>query len=722
MISGLVFVVVLLAAAAIWAARATADTGRDAQNAGVVADAFDDASAASAAQDFWVTEYLLLLGPEAKHLDPVEIRESHAAAASSFVRALDVVRHSGAAADRILVRKLLADNRRYLAAARRMFAQIDANDPKAAIQIEIADIDPVFGDAQVALEKASDPHRAAAANSLETVDSLVQIVLLSTLVGVVLTLTLAGALIRLRRRAGRRLQSERDFLAAVLHSIADGIVTCDVTGKHTLYNRASRELLGVEDDDAADAAVATLRVYRDDGTPIEAEDWPLARALRGETISQFEAGVSVGDGPVRDMRTSGQPIIDSEGRRIGAVIALQDITEKRRAQEALRATEEQLRQTQRIEAVGQLAGGVAHDFNNLLTAISGYSQLALSRLDERPDPELQADIEQIAKSGERAACLTRQLLALSRRQTLQPTVFDLNDAVADTESLLGRLLGEHITIARTLDSSECSIQADHGQIEQVIMNLALNSRDAMQDGGVLRIETEVVRLSSGEALKRFQAPAGEYVVLRVADDGCGMDRKTQLRASEPFYTTKALGEGTGLGLATVYGIVAQSGGYIALDSKPGVGTTFEVLLPHVAVSTVATKPAPAPARNGAGERILLVEDEDVVRDFTKLLLTRAGYEVTVASDGRQALQLSRDHTFDLVITDMVMPQMSGKALAKRLGSERPGLPIVFISGYAHDVSGGNAEAVEGFLQKPFSAHDLFVTVQESLDRAPTRAA
>jgi signal transduction histidine kinase len=379
-------------------------------------------------------------------------------------------------------------------------------------------------------------------------------------------------------------------------------------------------------------------------------------------------------------------------------------------------TLDELRQSQKMDAVGQLAGGVAHDFNNLLTAISGYSELALSRLDERPDPELRADIEQIAKSGERAAGLTRQLLALSRRQTLQPTVFDLNEAVAGTESLLRRLLGTHIVIATTLDSSECTIQADHGQIEQVIMNLALNSRDAMPEGGVLRIETEAVRLTDGDARERFQAPAGEYVVLRVSDDGSGMEEATRQRAFEPFYTTKAPGEGTGLGLATVYGIVAQSGGFIALESKPGAGTTFELLLPQVALRVAAGEPIRAPATDGGSERILLVEDEEVVRNLTHALLSRKGYDVTVASAGGQALELSRDHCFDLVITDMVMPQMSGRALAERLVSERPSLPIIFISGYAHDVSGGDIDAIGVFLQKPFTAHDLSVAVRTSLDR------
>ena len=394
----------------------------------------------------------------------------------------------------------------------------------------------------------------------------------------------------------------------------------------------------------------------------------------------------------------------------------------RRAAEQQAKTLGELRQAQKMEAVGQLAGGVAHDFNNLLTAISGYSELALARLDERPDPVLRADIEEIAKSGERAAGLTRQLLAVSRRQTLQATVFDLNDAVSGTESLLKRLLGTHITIATTLAPAATFINADHGQIEQVIMNLAVNARDALPEGGVLRIETEVVALTAGDARERFQAPAGEYVLLRIADNGSGMDEATCQRAFEPFFTTKALGEGTGLGLATVYGIVAQSGGYLALDSEPGVGTTFELLLPRMPVPAGAATPGLPQPRRGGSERILLVEDEEVVRNLTRDLLSRDGYDVVVAENGEQALEVAAEHVFDLVITDMVMPRISGKAIADRLLSDRPNLPIIFISGYAHDVLGGGLRVTEAFLQKPFSAHDLSAAVRGSLDRATPRAA
>jgi signal transduction histidine kinase len=253
----------------------------------------------------------------------------------------------------------------------------------------------------------------------------------------------------------------------------------------------------------------------------------------------------------------------------------------RRAQRQRSAQAERLRQSQKLEAIGQLAGGIAHDFNNLLTAISGNSQLALSRLDESSDSELREDIEEIVRSGDRAAALTRQLLAFGRRQTVQTTVFDLSDTVAGVERLLRRLIGSHIIIATDLAATDCSIQADHGQIEQVVMNLALNGRDAMPDGGILSVETEAVHLSQAEAGRRFGAPAGDYVLLRIRDNGEGMDEHTREHAFEPFYTTKAVGNGTGLGLATVHGIVSQAGGYVTLNTELSRGTTFEILLPRV---------------------------------------------------------------------------------------------------------------------------------------------
>jgi two-component system, cell cycle sensor histidine kinase and response regulator CckA len=406
---------------------------------------------------------------------------------------------------------------------------------------------------------------------------------------------------------------------------------------------------------------------------------------------------------------------DGRTRRLRGVMV--DVTAQRKSDEARLVLEEQLRQSQKMEAVGQLAGGIAHDFNNLLTAICGYSEFALSRLDGT-DAELRGDIEEIAHAGERAAQLTRQLLAFSRRQTLQPVVFDLNDAVSASENLLRRLLGEHVDILSSLTPQGCAINADRGQIEQVLINLAVNARDAMPGGGVLSLETERIRLVEGEAVRRFQAPGGEYVLLRVSDTGCGMDDDTRAHAFEPFFTTKALGEGTGLGLATVFGIVSQNAGFIALTSEPDAGATFEILLPLTTAPVAAAVRSSAPRKHVRGtERILLVEDDPVVRALTREILVGNGYDVIVASDGDEALGLSRDHPFDLLITDIVMPKLSGKELALRLLRAQPGLPVVYMSGYAHDTAGERLTADDTFIQKPFTANDLATTVRAKLDSA-----
>jgi len=384
--------------------------------------------------------------------------------------------------------------------------------------------------------------------------------------------------------------------------------------------------------------------------------------------------------------------------------------------DALEESEEQLRQSQKMEAVGQLAGGIAHDFNNLLTAISGHCELALARIGDA-ELKLRANIEAIAGAAERATRLTRHLLAFSRRQVLQPTVFDLNDAVTGSDALFRRLLGAHVEIRTSLAPDGCPIEADRSQVEQILMNLAVNARDAMPDGGILRIETETVELAGPEARRRFDAPEGEYALLRVADTGIGMDAETRVHALEPFFTTKPPGEGTGLGLSMVFGSVRQSGGYLSLASEPGAGTTFEILLPLVAALAPAEPLAASRLRDTTGsERILLVEDEPAVRALTCEILADRGYDVVAAADGEEAVGLAAAQSFDLVVTDMVMPKMRGAELAAKLRRSHVGLPVIFMSGYAYSTAEGGGLAHDDlFIQKPFSAHDLTVLVRMTLD-------
>lgn len=382
--------------------------------------------------------------------------------------------------------------------------------------------------------------------------------------------------------------------------------------------------------------------------------------------------------------------------------------------------EQQFRQAQKMEAVGRLAGGVAHDFNNLLTIINGYSDLILHRL-EKENP-LSKEIRQIKQAGEKATRLTNQLLAFSRRQVMQPKILNLNAVVMDVEKMLRRLIGEDIELVITLDPLIDSIKADPGQLEQVIMNLAINARDAMPNGGRLLIETELMVLESDYYHKHIPVqPAGEYVTVAISDNGIGMDEETKSQIFEPFFTTKERGKGTGLGLSTVYGIIKQSDGYIWVESEPGAGSTFRIYFPPVSESSTEISRQIKTKKSYSGtETILLVEDELMVRELAKRILTDNSYQVLEASRGDEALEISKNfkNPIDLMVTDVVMPGMSGKELAKRLRKFRPRMKILFISGYTDEVMNhkGKIEEDTEFLQKPFVPDTLLEIIRRILDR------
>jgi signal transduction histidine kinase/CheY-like chemotaxis protein len=380
--------------------------------------------------------------------------------------------------------------------------------------------------------------------------------------------------------------------------------------------------------------------------------------------------------------------------------------------------QQQLLQAQKMEAVGRLAGGVAHDFNNLLTAIIGYSQLLLRRF-SADDPVFQ-ELEEIRKAGERAATLTRQLLAFSRKQVLQPKVLDLNAVVADTSKMLSRLIGEDIKLRTVLDPRLKPVQADPGQVEQVLMNLAVNARDAMPGGGSLTIETANVVLGEEYSSHHVGVQPGEYVLIAVSDTGVGMDAATQARMFEPFFTTKEQGKGTGLGLAMVYGIIKQSGGHIWVYSEPGRGTTVKIYLSQVSESAETWGQMAQPSLlPGGTETVLLAEDDAQVGSFAARVLRELGYMVIEARNGKEALQVAVEtgQNIDLLLTDVVMPEMGGKTLADWLKLHRPEVRVLFISGYTEDaiVQHGVLDAGVSFLHKPFTPGELARKVREVID-------
>jgi PAS domain S-box-containing protein len=416
------------------------------------------------------------------------------------------------------------------------------------------------------------------------------------------------------------------------------------------------------------------------------------------------------DGSAITVRLSGRGVRDErEGTEVFEVIA-EDVTERK-------ALEDQLRQAQKMEAVGKLAGGVAHDFNNLLTVITGYSQILMDQHSE--NPRASQSVEQIFKAADRATSLTRQLLAFSRRQMLQPRLVSLNTLVRNLEKMLHPLLGERIHIIVRASANLGSVRADPGQLEHILMNLAVNARDAMPRGGTLTVETANADLDEAFSRTHAGASPGQYVMLSVADTGTGMNELTLAHLFEPFFTTKEPGKGTGLGLSMVYGIVKQSGGYITVDSRVGDGTTFRIYLPRVNQSEEPQQiEAPPVARSLGSGTILLVEDEDAVRSLVETILTADGYKTLVANSPKQAMQIchSFDATIDVLLTDIVMPEMSGPELAERLLALRPGLRVVYMSGYAGehlDEQGVSAEGAS-LLQKPFTAAALEEKIRQAL--------
>ncbi|MDB4987940.1 MAG: Histidine kinase [Myxococcaceae bacterium] len=501
-------------------------------------------------------------------------------------------------------------------------------------------------------------------------------------------------------------------IAAIVEWSNDAIIGCDLSAVITSWNRGAARLYGYEESEVRGLPIALIvpEGLRGDETLLR------TRVQRGDAIKDYDTVRRRKDGSNVEVSLTMSPIRDGDGKILGISMIARDLTAQRRAEVSLRRAEQQLRDAQKMEAVGLLAGGIAHDFNNTLSAIVGYTELVLENL-PASDPN-RADIIEVRKAGASAVSLTRQLLALSRRQVLQPRVIDLNQVVSTLERMVRRLIGAQVALKFELADDLGRVCVDPVQVEQVIMNLVLNARDAVNGQGALTISTANVRIEDGKS--ELGVRAGPYIVLSVSDTGTGMDEATMARIFEPFFTTKEKGKGTGLGLSTALGIVQQSGGDIELDSQVGRGTTFRVYLPRTERPAQSAYSIP-PARltNHSWETILLVEDEDQVRALARTALRRQGYQVLEAEQGEQALALCEQHVgnIHLLLTDVVMPRMGGRELAARAAVLRPDMKVLYMSGYANDeiLPHGVLDDQTALLQKPITPSGLSQRVREVLD-------
>jgi PAS domain S-box-containing protein len=517
----------------------------------------------------------------------------------------------------------------------------------------------------------------------------------------------------LEREAAERQRVERSraVLANALEQSADAVAIVDTALRIVHVNAAFEQITGRPGGDARGRMLLEAFAPAAPGTP---EGQSLLTAIReGRPWRGVLAGARA-DGLSFDARVSVAPVRDATGTVTHQVLSARDVTDELREQEGRR-------HAQRLEAIGTLAGGVAHDFNNLLTAINGYATVALEDL--QPGDPLREDLEEIRNAGERAADLTRQLLAFGRRQVLTPESIDLGAVVAGIQKMLGRLIGEQVHLVTNLGSDAWLIRADRGQVEQVLVNLAVNARDAMPSGGRLVVSTANVRVSDAEARRHPEGAAGDFVRLRVEDTGLGMSQEVLARVFEPFFTTKDQGKGTGLGLSTVYGIVRQSHGFVEVTSAPGAGTTFDVYLPRDTAETLPAAPGKERDRTraAAGEVVLVVEDEEQVRSLVVSQLTARGYAVLSAADGREALRIAepRGERIDVLLADVVMPRMSGPELARLLHRSHPETAVIYMSGYAEEavLAQGTLGSGSDFIGKPFAVDDLTARIRQLLARS-----
>ena len=511
----------------------------------------------------------------------------------------------------------------------------------------------------------------------------------------------------LSRRTSQQIGEYRGQLAAIVDSSDDAIIGKDLDGRITAWNRGAERIYGYTSEEMLGQNIALLAPRdRPDEIP-----QVLERIRRGESIEHFDSVRIAKDGRRVDVSVSISPIREAGGRVIGASAIARDITAQKHA-------EEHLRQAQKMEAIGRLAGGMAHDFNNILGIITACTELLRTRIDAKSD--VGQYVTNMRKAVDRGAWLTRQLLAFSRKNVVQPQVLDLNERLKDVSKLLRPLMGEDVEIVISPRTDAAIVEADPGQLDQIVLNLAVNARDAMPSGGKFILETSKVR--TDEVFSQMHTPmtAGNYVLLAVSDTGVGMDPATVSKIFEPFFTTKEVGKGTGLGLAMVYGIVEQAGGHIWVYSEPRRGTTFKIYLPSaehkLGAEAKMEQETLTPRRDGV--TVLLVEDDELMRQLTRQLLEEHGYQILEAKDGQTALEIASSHPgqIDLLLTDVVMRGVSGPELVSRLNGSRPAMKTVYMSGYTGELIARDDIATQGIplLEKPFTRAGLLQTLHQAL--------
>ncbi len=521
----------------------------------------------------------------------------------------------------------------------------------------------------------------------------------------------------LYQRTVEQLGEYRSRLALIIDSSEDAIIGQDLDGSITSWNKGAERIYGYAPEEVIGMNISLL-VPPDEaanGLPDESSEI-LEEVARGEGIEHRESVRVTKDGRRLDVSISVSPLRDAKGDVIGASAIARDMTDQKR-------TENQLHQSQKMEAIGRLAGGVAHDFNNILGIINACTEFLRDRIEPAAESSL-ADssiyVENIKKAIERGSALTRQLLAFSRSSAIQPRILDLNERLKDVSKLLRPLMGDDVEVLIVSRSPSAVVEADPGQLDQIVVNLAVNARDAMPRGGKFILETGSAKFDEAFAEQHQAMPAGKYVVLAISDTGNGMNEATVSRIFEPFFTTKEAGKGTGLGLATVYGIVKQSAGHILVYSEPGHGTTFKIYLPSaehkIGLGTKSEAESVGPKRQGT--TILLVEDDEVMRSLTKKVLEEHGYTVVEANDGESALESVQSYpgVIDLLLTDVVMRRVSGPELGERLGSSHPALKVVYMSGYTGELIAEREVLKRGvtLLEKPFTRTALLNTIHTVL--------